>query len=362
MDDRYITFRTNLAHLTALDGVSGHEGSVVTYLAEQMRDLVDTVEVDPLGNLYATRAGGSGKHLLVEAHSDEVGALVADVDPQGFVRFQMVGGLPPSLAVGRKVRIGGQHAGVVGVRPGHFKDNGSGDTVQVNDLFIDLGASSSAEVADLGVCIGDQIAWQSELEPLAVPRRVTGKAIDNRVGCLVVLELLRALQGEDLPGSLTVAVAVQEEVGLKGAGVVAERVRPDAALIIDTVPCADTLDTRSVHTFPVGIGRGPVFQVSSGPGGRGFLLPASIRDYLTDLAKRAGIPYQLAAFAFGNTDASAVYLRAGGIPTAAATIPRRYSHSPVEVMDLDDAFATIILAREVVRHVDRFPTGILPGS
>lgn len=356
MEERYDSLRRELATLTALDGISGHESAVVAYLHEQMLGLADRVEIDTVGNIYATREGGSAPHLMIEAHSDEIGALVSDVDPAGFVRFQPVGGVPPALAAGRKVRIAGRFSGVVGVRPGHFgRDTG---TPEVNDLFIDLGMESAAQVRDLGVRIGDQIVWQSELEPLANPRRVAGKAIDNRIGCLVVLEVLRALRDEDLPGALTVAVAVQEEVGLKGAKVAAVRIVPGAALIIDTVPCADTPDTRSVHTFPVGIGRGPLFQVSSGANGRGFLLPAPIRDYLISLAEGAGIPYQLATFPFGNTDASAVYVSAGGIPTAAVTIPRRYSHSPVEVMDLDDALATIRLAQEVVRHVADFPPGL----
>lgn len=356
-EDRRETFKRELAALTALDGVSGHEQAVVAYLRERMQGLADRIEVDPLGNLYATREG-NGRHLMVGAHSDEIGALVANIEPAGFVRFQTVGGVHPGLLVGRKVSVAG-HRGVVGLRPGHFDREARSGPPELNDLYIDLGLESGEEVRTLGIRAGDQITWRSELEETANPNRVVGKAVDNRVGALVALELLRAVQGETLPGRLTVVVAVQEEVGLKGAGVAAQRLQPDAALIIDTVPTADTPDTRQVNTFPVGLGRGPLFQVSSGQNARGFLLPAPIRQYLIETAERAAISYQLAPFAFGNTDAGSVYVAAGGVPTGVATIPRRYSHSPVEMLDVRDALATIRLAHEVARTMDAFPRGMM---
>jgi endoglucanase len=279
------------------------------------------------------------------------------VEADGFVRFQIVGGASEAMLIGRKIRIRGQR-GVVGVRPGHLQSPAEARTApEVGELYVDLGFTSAEQVAALGIRIGDGITWQSELEPTANPDRLVGKAVDNRVGCLVLLELLRSLQGADLPGTLSVVVAVQEEVGLKGARVAAERVRPDAAMVVDTVPCADTPDSRQVRTFPIGIGRGPVFQVSSGPHAGGYLMPESVRDYLVSLAQEENLPYQLATFSFGNTDAAAIY--ATGIPTAVATIPRRYSHSPVEMLDLNDALATLRLCQAVVRRSAEFPTAYL---
>ncbi len=351
-------FFDELAELTAIDGVSGHEQHVVQYLRERMMPVADRVEVDAMGNLYATRQGGDGPHLMVEAHSDEIGGLVSDVTPDGFLRFQGVGGISEIMLTGRKVRVAG-HRGIVGVRPGHIQSEAERRTVPLlEDLYIDLGLDSRSGIEGLGIQPGEQITWESELERTANPDRVAGKAVDNRVGCLVVLELLRALQGEDLSGTVSVVVAVQEEVGLKGARVAAERVRPDVALVIDTVPCADTPDAH-VHTFPVRLGRGPVFQVSSGRHAAGFIMPDTVRRYLTRVAGEADIPYQLATFAYGNTDASAI--RNLGISSAVATMPRRYSHSPVEMLDLNDALATVRLCREVVRRVSEFPRGILPS-
>lgn len=349
-------FFQQLARLTDIDGVSGHEQQVVAYLREQMAPMVDRVEVDAMGNLYAIKEGGDGPHLMIEAHSDEIGGLVSDITPDGFLRFQAVGGVTESMLTGRKVRVGG-YRGIVGVRPGHIQSEGERRTVPgIEDLYIDLGLESRDQVAALGIVPGDQITWQSELESTANPERVAGKAIDNRVGCLVLLELLRSLHGQELAGPLTVVVAVQEEVGLKGARVAAERIRPDVALVIDTVPCADTPDAH-VNTFPVRLGLGPVFQVSSGRHASGFIMPDTVRSYLTRVAADAAIPYQLATFAYGNSDGSAI--RNTGISTAVVTMPRRYSHSPVEMLDLNDARATLRLCQEVVRRVGEFPRGIL---
>lgn len=358
VDDTKSRLCDELRELAAIDAVSGHEGPVIEWLRERMAPLVDRLEIDAMGNIYAAR-DGQGPHLMVSAHSDEIGALVSAIEPDGFIRFTPVGGMSEMLLVGRKVRVGGRR-GVVGVRAGHLLSPQEARTVpEAGELYIDLGFDSREAVEALGITIGDGITWQSEVEPVANANRVVGKGIDNRIGCLMVLELLRALHGRDIPCTLTVVVAVQEEVGLKGARVAAEHVRPDGALVVDTVPCADTPDSRQVRTFPVTLGAGPVFQTSSGPRGSGYLMPETVRQFLIDVAEREDIPYQLATFSFGNTDAGAVYTAARGIPTAVATIPRRYSHSPVEMLDLDDAVATLRLCQAVVEHAGSFPRGMV---
>ncbi|HZU12252.1 MAG TPA: M20/M25/M40 family metallo-hydrolase [Chloroflexota bacterium] len=358
MTDDLGRFRDELARLTSIDGVSGHEQAVVAYLREQMTPLADEVSVDPMGNLYARRNGGNGPHLMVEAHSDEIGGLVSAITAEGFLRFQAVGGVNEIVLTARRVRVAG-HPGIIGIRPGHLLTAADARTVPgIEDLYIDLGLESAEEVRALGIRPGDQVVWESELQPTSNPNRINGKGIDNRSSCLILLEMMRSLQGQELPGTLTAVVAVQEEVGLKGARVAAEKLRPEAALVIDTVPCPDTPDIQ-VNTFPVTLGRGPVFQVSSGSHASGYIMPETIRDYLIQVADAAGIPYQLGTLAYTDTDASAI--RDVGISTAVATIPRRYSHSPVEMLDLNDALATLRLAQEVVRTMGEFPRGIVPS-
>jgi putative aminopeptidase FrvX len=341
-----------LSALTAIDGVSGHEGPVIAALRERFAGIVSDVTVDAMGNLYARREGGSGRHVMIEAHSDEIGFLVAAIEPDGWLRVQAVGGVSPAVAQGRVVAVRGA-TGVIGLRSGHLS-RGEISPVDLDGLYVDLGFDSREQVERLGIRVGDGVVLQNPLRRLANATRIAGKAIDNRAGCVVLLETLRALASESLAGPLTAVVAVQEEVGMKGARIAAERVRPDLAIVVDTVPCADTPDSHGVTTFPARLGAGPVVQISSGRAASGYLMPEWVRDTVVSLADAAGIPYQLAAFAFGDTDASGIYDAAGGIPTVVVTMPRRYSHSPVEVLDLRDLESAIRLCGEIVRHADRF--------
>jgi putative aminopeptidase len=341
-----------LASLTAIDGVSGHEGPVIAALRERFAPIVPNVTIDTMGNLYARRDGGGGPHVMIEAHSDEIGFLVAAIEPDGWLRVQAVGGVSAAVAQGRMVQVRGVD-GVIGLRSGHLS-RGAAAPVDLDGLYVDLGFDSREQIERLGIRVGDGVVIQNPLRRLANRTRIAGKGIDNRAGCVVLLETLRALGDASLAGPLTAVVAVQEEVGMKGARVAAERVRPDLAIVVDTVPCADTPDSHGVTTFPVRLGGGPVVQVSSGGAASGYLMPEWVRDTIVSLADAADIPYQLAAFAFGDTDASGIYDAAGGIPTVVVTMPRRYSHSPVEVLDLRDLEAAIRLCVEIVRHADRF--------
>jgi putative aminopeptidase len=188
----------------------------------------------------------------------------------------------------------------------------------------------------------------SELRNLA-SSRVAGKGIDNRASCVALLHLLRHLQNRPLSCRLTALVAVQEEVGLRGATVAFTRLRPDLAIVLDTFPAAGTPDTRNI-AYTARIGQGALITPSSASRNHGFLLPRAARDAIIATAERAGVPYQLAVISGGGgvTDAAAAHLVAGGIATLEVKIPRRYSHSPVEVLDLHDLAAVVSLVEELV--------------
>jgi putative aminopeptidase len=188
----------------------------------------------------------------------------------------------------------------------------------------------------------------SELRNLA-GTRVAGKGIDNRISCVVLLHLLRRLQGQSLRCRLTALVTVQEEVGLRGALVAFARLQPDLAIVIDTFPAAGTPDTRHMH-YTARIGKGALITPSSSSGDAGFLVPRSAQDAMIEAAKRAGAGYQLAVTGSGVTDAAAAHLAGKGITTLEVKIPRRYSHSPVEMIDLRDVVAVLGLVEELVVH------------
>lgn len=335
-----------LAELAALPGAPGFEQPVVRRLRERFLALGAEVEVDPLGNLLAWRRGAAGRTVMVAAHSDEIGAVVRAVEPNGFLRIERLGGVVETLLVGRKVWVGG-HPGVIGVRPGHLQPPEERRSVPpLRDLYVDLGCESAEEVAALGVGIGSPVTYAGEITPLANPDRVCGKAIDNRLGCALLLRLLEGLTGQDLPATLCGVVAVQEEDGWRGIRTAGFTVDPACAIVVDTVPCGDTPDVDFHRDLPIRLGAGPAIPIVSGGQGKpGYIMQAGMRRLLLELARERRIPHQPTIYAGAASDAVVLHLVRGGIPTGVINIARRYSHSPVEVVDLRDALAALALLR-----------------
>lgn len=343
------TLRADLAELTALHAPSGAEQPVIARLRNLFTPLVDHIHIDHMGNLTATREGPpDAPHIVVSAHADEIGAIVASIEADGFLRLAAIGGVQPRLLEGRAVWVNG-HPGVIGAQSGHLLPRGEpGRSTTLADLYVDLGVDDAASVEALGVRIGNPVVVLSELRDLA-GTRVAGKGIDNRASCVLLLHLLRRLQGHALPCRLTALVAVQEEVGLRGARVAYERLQPDIAIVVDTFPATGTPDTRS-HHYPAHIGRGVLIIPASGSSNQGFLIPHAALNVMIAAAERANVPYQLAVTTGGVTDAAAAHQAASGIATLQINIPRRYSHSPVETLDLSDLAAAIALTEELVTH------------
>src|SRR5579859_3716415 len=341
--------RMDLAELTCLHAPPGCEQPVIARLRDLFVGLVDSINVDHMGNLTATREGPVGApHIVVAAHADEIGALVASIEPDGFLRLLPLGGVQARLLEGRHVWVGGQ-PGVIGARSGHLTPTSEhGRGVSVEDLYIDLGVDDAASVETLGVRVGDPVVVVSELRNLA-GTRVAGKGIDNRASCVVLLHLLRHFQQRALPCRLTAPLAVQEEVGLRGATAAFARLKPDLAIVIDTLPTAGTPDTRHL-AYTAHIGKGALITPSSSSNARGLMLPRAAREAMIVAAQRAGVPYQLAVTSGGVTDAAVAHLAAGGIATLEIKIPRRYSHSPVETLDLLDLAAVLALTEELILY------------
>ena len=341
------------AELAAIDGVAGFEGAVVRRLVELFTPLADEVTVDRFGNVIATRHGadgpGSGPSLMIAAHSDEIGGLVRAFEPDGMIRFERIGGVLETTLIGRRVRINGLR-GVVGVRAGHVQSAEERlKAPPLRDLYIDLGCNSADEVRALGVRIGDPVAYESDAVRLANPDRVSGKAIDNRIACAILVRLLARLKGVPLGGTLHAVVTVQEEVGLRGAQVVTYRLNPDYAIVVDTLPAAGTPDVNYTRELAINIGAGPVIPLLSGGGGRGNIMHPAMKRLLLETAEREGIAVQPAIFTQGNSDVAAVHLVREGIPSGVVNIPRRYSHTPVETADLNDAANALHLLEAVTR-------------
>ncbi len=346
-----------LGQLTDIPGISGQEMLVVKELRDRFEQVSDHVEVDGFGNIFALKRGlPGGPTLMIAAHSDEIGAMVKSIEKSGYIRLEKVGGTLDPLLLGRKVRVNG-HLGVVGVKAGHLQSPEERTrVVSSNNLYIDVGASSEQEVRDMGIRIGDPIVYVSELESMSNPDRVVGKAVDDRIGCAVLLKLFERLADVTLEGDLYAVITVQEEVGLKGARVATYKLNPDYAIALDTIPSGDTPDIDTNKELPIRIGHGPVFPLLAGGGARGNIMHPGFKNFLIDMAEEAEIPYQLATFSGGTTDISAIHLERAGILSGAVTMARRYSHSPVEVLDMNDAVNTLLLLEAISRQMGKLRT------
>ncbi len=352
--------RKHLLALLELPGVSGREAPVIRYMERELKPLADEVRIDPMGNVFALKRGKRpGPKLLITAHSDEIGLMVKSIEKDGFIRFIKVGGAQDNLLQARLVLVG-ERLGVVGAKAGHLAtEKEKSEVKKPTELYIDIGVSSKEEAEALGIRVGTPITF------ISPPRFITeniivSKALDDRIGCAISLALLEAVKDGDFNGELHIVITVQEEVGLRGARVAAYAVDPDIALALDTMPTGDTPDTSFTRDLTVAVGKGPAFQVTSG--GTALFADATVLDLLETAARRAGIQYQLVSFTGGNTDATAMQQVRGGIPSGAVAVPRRYSHSPVELMDLRDAAGALEVLKSLVTGMPEAIEWKLPGE
>lgn len=350
------TLFDRLATLTAIDAVAGQEQPLVAHLRDALAPLCDSLEVDAAGNLYAVLEGPlPGPTVLLAAHTDEIGMVVKSVDTRGFIRFEKVGGVLDNLLAARLVRVGG-HLGVIGMKAGHYQSPQERQSVRPHQqAYIDVGAASAAAVAAMGIGVGDPITFVSELVRVGPEGHlVAGKAVDDRLGVALLWRLAEA--GRPPAGRLVLAFTTQEEVGLKGAALAGRRMRPDLAIALDTMPSGDTPDMDRATELDVAIGAGPVLQVLAGRAGTGYLVHQPVKRFLQRLAAANGVPLQLATFDGGNNDAAALAWSGLGVPAASICLPRRYSHSPLELADLRDAEAAATLLAALVERMTDLPS------
>ena len=371
--DRLNHLFERLRALVAIPATSGFEQGIARRLADEMRPMADRVEVDAFGNVYGMLEGtATGPKVLVPAHSDSVGMIVSHIEDNGYLRFDVVGSVPPNLAYAQRVVIctpQGPRTGVVGSKPGHIafrQERELGTRVPpVDALFIDVGASSQSEAQRMGVEPGQQVTWDRDLAWLGEPSTglVTGRSLDDKVGCLAMLEAMRALRaaGTRLHATAIFVAAVQEEVGLRGATQAAGRVRPDLCIGIDA--------TVSQAGFGSGIGTHPgtayseaANRLGAGPGlsvmDRGASVPYGLFGHpalialCRQAAERQKIPYQIeGSMPIITSDAAAVQFAGTGVPSLSLKIPSRYTHGPVEVCSLKDIAATADLVAAALRGI-----------
>jgi putative aminopeptidase FrvX len=343
-----------LRELTSLIGPPGFEEDVVRYIYKKVKPYADEVRVDKIGNVIATKKGnGNGPSLLISAHMDETGFIVKKIEKNGLIRFEKDGGHDDRILLAQKVCLRtdqGYIKGVIGTMSAHFvKFDDPSKVRKHSQMYIDVGASSDSDVREMGIEIGTPVGWGSELDIIGAAEKkhmLVGKSFDDRASCALLLHLLQELHTVNLPGDLHLVFSVQEEVGLRGAQVVAYHTKPDIALAIDTTAVSDTLE--EVMDQSLFLGKGPGIKVMD------FSLVAHpwVRKRLVKVAADNHIPYQLEVFPGIGTDGGALATSLGGIPTGVISIPTRYAHSPVEVMDPQDYQLSYELTKQFVLSLD----------
>ena len=301
-----------LRKLSDAHGVSGCEGSIRDIIRAEVAGSVDEIREDSMGNLIAVKRGDDFS-IMLAAHMDEIGLMVQYIDEKGFIRVVPIGGwFGPVLYTQRVILHGknGPVTGVLGAKPPHMlKEEERKKEIKIEDMFVDVGAASEEEVKSLGIEIGTPITIDREFADLA-GNRVTGKALDNRVG---VAMLIRALQRMESPHTVYAVFTVQEEVGLKGAKVSAYSLNPDCAIATDVTIPGDHPGIEKKDAS-VEMGRGPVVSIVNASG-RGLISDPRMVAWLRETAARKKIPCQVEVGTGGNTDATIIHLERGGIPS-----------------------------------------------
>lgn len=342
-----------LKKLAEAHGVSGYEDEIRAIIEAEIKQYVDEIKTDKLGNLIATKKGKKPS-VMIAAHLDEIGLMVKHIEDEGFIRFATIGGWFDQTLLNQRVILHGSDKnsvyGVIGSKPPHkMKKEEREKVVKSEDMFIDVGARSKEEVEQIGISIGTPVTIDRHFVELK-NEIVTCKAFDNRSGVAIMIEALKRANTEF---EVYAVGTVQEEVGLKGARTSAYELTPDVAIAIDVDiagghPGIEKKDT-TVETE-----KGPVITVSDAAG-RGLITPPSVLKWLKETASQHNIEYQLSVSEGGTTDATAIHLTRSGIPTGVIGVPTRYIHSPVELLSLKDLDKCAeLIARAVERVGDYF--------
>lgn len=327
-----------IQELCLLSGVSSYEDEVRAYIKEKAAPYADELRVDAMGTLIVFKKGKrpTGNKILLAAHMDEVGLMVRRITDEGYLKFDCVGGIDRRVLLGKKVLLGkGKIPGVIGLKAIHLTTAEEREKLpKLEDYYIDIGAKDK-ETAEKHTFVGDFAAFESDCV-LFGDGLIKAKALDDRVGCAIMLELLK----EDLPMDCTFAFTVQEEVGCRGAHGAAFSVAPKVALILETTTAADLAGMEG-HKQVCAPGKGPVVPFMDG----GSVADRGLFELLRDLAEKNDIPWQTKHFIAGGNDASVIQRSRAGVRTVVMSAAVRYLHAPSSVAAVRDFDHMLSLAR-----------------
>ena len=332
-----------LERLCKCNGISGDEGKVRELIIEEIKPYADSITVDNLGNLIVHKQGKNRakSRLMLSAHMDEVGLMVTDITSDGYLKFDEVGGIDRRVLLGKSVTVGMNRInGVIGVKPIHLcKGDEVGRISELSEMYIDIGADSKENAVEY-IKYGDSIDFVSDFNVTA--DSITSKALDDRFGCLVLIELIRC----ELEYDMDFAFVVQEEVGLRGAKVAAYTVDPEFALVIETTTAADVPEIDE-NKQVCNLSDGAVISVMD----RRTIYDKEMIALAFDCAEKTNIKAQYKRAVAGGNDAGVIHSSRSGVRTLAVSLPCRYLHSPNCVVNKQDCENMLKLVSELANNI-----------
>lgn len=336
-----------IKELTQINSVSGNEGAIRKKLLEMITPFADNIEIDTMGNLIAFKKGISsgGKKVILSSHMDEVGFIVSDITEEGYLSFKSVGGIDPRIMLCQKVLIeDGNVRGVLGVKAVHLQTpEERKNIIKEKDMYIDIGAKSCEEAEEF-VKKGDYIAFDSPYREFG-DGVIKAKAIDDRAGCAILAELIK----ESYDNDIYFCFSVQEEVGVRGATVIARKLKADVAITIEATTASDVAGAKP-NEYATEFGKGPVLSVMD----KGSYSDRELNRFIVGLCEDKKLLYQFKKSSFGGNDARAYQTSSLPCKTAVISIPSRYIHSPVSCAKKSDIEGTYRLAKAICENIHKF--------
>ncbi|WP_407272252.1 M42 family metallopeptidase [Radiobacillus sp. PE A8.2] len=333
--------------LTELQGAPGNEHFVRDFMKQELTKYADEIVQDRLGGVFGVKHG-DGPKVMVAGHMDEVGFMVTQITKNGMLRFQTLGGWWSQVLLAQRVQImteNGPIIGVIGSIPPHnLTPEQRKKPMDINNMLIDIGADDEDDAKKIGIKPGQQIVPVMPFTPMANEKKILAKAWDNRYGCGLAIELLKELHGKSVPNQLFSGATVQEEVGLRGAQVAANMIKPDIFYALDASPANDMSgDDKEFGQ----LGKGALLRIFD----RSMITHRGIRDFILDTAESNKIPYQY-FISQGGTDAGRVHITNNGVPSAVVGICSRYIHTHASIIHVDDYAAAKELIVQLVKTTD----------
>ncbi|MBP1947842.1 M42 family metallopeptidase [Virgibacillus litoralis] len=337
-------FRT----LTEMQGAPGNEHLVRKFMKEELGKYADEVIQDNLGGVFGVK-NGDGPRVMVAGHMDEVGFMVTQITKNGMIRFQTLGGWWSQVLLAQRVQVmteNGPVTGVIGSTPPHnLTPEQRKKPMEISNMLIDIGADDQENAEKIGIKPGQPIVPICPFTPMANDKKILAKAWDNRYGCGLSVELLKELKDEKLPNQLFSGATVQEEVGLRGAQVAANMIKPDIFYALDASPANDMSGDEKEFGQ---LGKGALLRIFD----RTMITHRGMREFILDTAESNNIPYQYFV-SQGGTDAGRVHLSNDGVPSAVVGICSRYIHTSASMIHVDDYQAAKELIVKLVKATDK---------